>query len=265
RDRAHRMGAVLPGANRVIAFRHAIRRLDDVAERGTEAAHHGNQPCEDEHEPQQRNKLPQGTQRAADGRARQQPRDHRVGAGEHQQHADQEQQADPPLEARAPIAPGARPEPRRPRLVVGPPWRLPTPSRVPSRIAAHDSANLYPMPYTVRMYRGRRESGSIFLRMFLTWVSMARSKASTSVPRTASSSCARVRMRPGCRASAANSWNSVVVRSIGAPLRDTCMRVPSMTRSPRRRTSPPAPAASARRSTDRTRATSSRGLNGLVM
>ena len=53
--------------------------------------------------------------------------------------------------------------------------------------------------------RGRRESASIFRRMFFTCASMARSNDSTSVPRTASRSCARVNTRPGRRASAAVS------------------------------------------------------------
>ena len=46
------------------------------------------------------------------------------------------------------------------------------------------------MPYTVSMYFGKRGSFSILRRMFLTCASMARSKDSPSLPRTASSSCA---------------------------------------------------------------------------
>ena len=37
------------------------------------------------------------------------------------------------------------------------------------------SVNLYPIPYTVKIYRGSRGSRSIFRRMFLMWASMARS------------------------------------------------------------------------------------------
>jgi hypothetical protein len=58
-------------------------------------------------------------------------------------------------------------------------------------------------------------------------------------------------------ASVPGAARELAVRELG--------RRPRGTRSPRRSTSPPAPAASTRRRTERTRATSSRGLNGLVM
>ena len=62
-------------------------------------------------------------------------------------------------------------------------------------------------------------------RMFLMCESMARSNDSAADPRTASSSCARVKTRPACRASVTRSWNSVGVKSIGCPSRVTRMRV----------------------------------------
>jgi hypothetical protein len=53
--------------------------------------------------------------------------------------------------------------------------------------------------------------------MFLMWVSIARSYDSKAIPWTASSSWERVKIRPGWRASAARSVNSVGVSSIVRP------------------------------------------------
>ena len=81
----------------------------------------------------------------------------------------------------------------------------------------------------------------------------------------ASSSWERVKTRPGWRAIAVTSWNSVEVSSTRLPAMISSIRGRSTSTSlPTRKWSGPAAAASARRSTARTRATSSLGLKGLV-
>ena len=72
--------------------------------------------------------------------------------------------------------------------------------------------------------------------------------------------------RPGCLARVATSSNSVGVSATSRSPTDTRIRGTSSVTSATRITSaPPAAAWSVRRSTARTRATSSFGLNGLTM
>ena len=81
----------------------------------------------------------------------------------------------------------------------------------------------------------------------------------------ASRSCARVKTRPGCRASVASSWNSVPVRSMASPAaRQTALSARRRSGPIAVNTSPREAETSLRRSTAFTRATSSRGLNGFV-
>ena len=97
------------------------------------------------------------------------------------------------------------------------------------------------------------------------WPSIARSYDSSEKPWTASSSCERVQTRPGSRASVASSSNSVGVSvdrpagggdpAAGEVELEVAGDDPLVGRRAR---------ASARRSTARTRATSSLGLNGLT-
>ena len=83
-------------------------------------------------------------------------------------------------------------------------------------------------------------------------------------PCSASSSCERVKIRPGRAASVASSWNSVGVRSTALPATTVRILGTSRVTSRTRMVSVAAAGGSARRRTARTRATSSRGLNGLV-
>src|SRR6059036_1045635 len=62
--------------------------------------------------------------------------------------------------------------------------------------------------------------------MFFTCASMARSYDSKATPRTASSSCARVKTRPGSRASVVSSWNSVELTPTEFQLLTTLAREP---------------------------------------
>src|SRR3954453_20474645 len=101
------------------------------------------------------------------------------------------------------------------RLVFPTPWG--------AAVAPPSFGTLKTLPYTVSRYRGTWGSGSSLRRMFFTWLSMARSKASASVPRAASSKSAPVNTRPGWRARVARIWNSVGVRSMSSPPRRTLM------------------------------------------
>ena len=64
--------------------------------------------------------------------------------------------------------------------------------------------------------------------------SIARSYDSNATPWSASSSCARVKMRPGRAASVASSWNSVGVSSTAVPATSVRIRGTSSARSPAR-------------------------------
>src|SRR5204863_4481675 len=147
-------------------------------------------------EEEERDERPNREREALMGHAAREERDHARDAedNECEHRGDNERQS-------AHEAPSA-PEPRRingwPWLLLGPPWRA-----RPGTVSPHASRNLYPTPYSVTMYCGSRGSASILRRMFLICVSIARSNASLASAPITSSSCARVKTRPGCLASAA--------------------------------------------------------------
>ena len=80
----------------------------------------------------------------------------------------------------------------------------------------------------------RRGSGSSLRRRFLMCESIARSYVSKATPWSASSSCDRVKIRPGRAASVASSSNSVGVRSTAVPATSARIRGTSRTTSPAR-------------------------------
>ncbi len=119
------------------------------------------------------------------------------------------------------------------------------------------------MPRWVTMYSQPGSAWRSLARRVLMWVSTVRSVLSLSSPQAASSSCSREWMRPGPRSSAPSRRTSRRVSASGTP----CSRM----RWPARSTSNPpgallagAGAIALRRSSAFTRATSSRGLKGLL-
>src|SRR5664280_2261400 len=136
------------------------------------------------------------------------------------------------------------------------------------RSAQAPSPIRYPTPRTVRTNRASAASSPSLRRRWPMWTSTRCSSPTQVAPQTASMSWRRVNTTFGRLASVASRSNSVRVRSTGSPSRCTSRPATSRTSGPNRSRSPAAPSAGAgtrgRRSMTWTRATSSRGLNGLV-
>ena len=195
----------------------------------------------------------------------------RVVAGRQQQeHASQNSRVDAPLEARAPVAPRSRAEPRRPRLVH--PATMAAEAGCPS-VHGHPQPRFLirricsPSPYTVRMYCGLRGSrldlpaDVLDVRVDGALEGVDVGAADRVEQLRAREDAARLACKRGeelefGRRQVDRAWRCATPASAGKV--DRRGRRAAARRRPRRR-------ASTRRSTDRTRATSSRGLNGLVM
>src|SRR5262249_40401973 len=145
RERAHPSRTVLGCARAVVAGGDAVRSLHHRSEREAEPSHQSAEQCDEHEQPQQPEENPRRANRDRPTGRWKQPRHERRQSDGSKHQTDGKQNAHSPGEPRAVAAPGVRSPLWRPWLVVGPPWGTRSALYVPH------SANLYPMPYTVRM------------------------------------------------------------------------------------------------------------------